>query len=223
MPRITKISSQKRKRRVNVFLDEKFAFGLDLETLAKHNLQVDQEVSQGEIEEILKEGEFQKVYDKTLNFLSFRPRSEKEIRDYLEKKKVGGEVKKMVMKKLKRLGLLDDKKFALWWIEQRASFRPSGRRLLEQELRGKGVNQKIVKEALTQISQKEGETRDAIACQFYSSFERRLALKAAGKGLSRYQKLPPLKFRQKMGAFLARRGFSWEVIKEVIDEILKKE
>ena len=190
MPQITKISPQKRKKRVQV----------------------------------LKEGEFQKIYDKVLRFLSFRPRSEKEIKDYLAKKGVGGQIKKMVIKKLKRVKLLDDKKFAWWWIEQREGFRPSGRRLLEQELRKKGVGRETVEEILTNFFQKEKEkeTWDTIAPRFYSSFEYKLALKAAKKKLSRYQKLPPFKFRQKMGAFLSRRGFSWEVIKGVVDEILKK-
>lgn len=208
MPQITKISPQKRRKRVNIFIDEKFAFGLDLETLAKYNLQINQEISQKKIEEIIKEEELLKVYDKALRFLSFRPRSEKEVKDYLRKKNIGEETQKMVIGKLKKTKLLDDEQFAVWWIEQRTTFRPSGKRLLEYELRKKGISKEIIEE---------------IAPQFSSSFEFEGALKAARKKLSSYQKLPSLEFRQKMTAFLARRGFSWEVIKEVIDEVLKKE
>jgi len=228
MPQITKISPQKRKKRVNLFIDEKFAFGLDLETLAKYNLRVDQEISQKKIEEIIKKEEFLKTYDKALRFLSFRPRSEKEVKDYLKKKKTGEETQKMVLKKLKKTGFLDDKEFALWWLEQRMIFKPSGKRLLKYELRKKGVNEEIIDgvledRVLEEIFEKEGETQGVIASQVYPSFEFKMALKAAKKKFSFYQKLPHLEFRQKMTAFLARRGFSWEVMKEVIDEVLKKE
>jgi len=209
MPQITKISPQKKRKRVNIFIDEKFAFGLDLETLSKYNLQVDQEISQKEIKEIIKEEELLKVYDKALRFLSFRPRSEKEIKDYLKKKKIGEETQKMVLKKLKKANFLDDREFTLWWIEQRMTFRPSGKRLLEYELRKKGVDKEIIEESF--------------APRLYPSFEFKMALKAAKKKLSSYQKLPSLELRKKMTAFLARRGFSWEVIKEVVDEDLKKE
>lgn len=209
MPQITKISPQKRKKRVNIFIDEKFAFGIDLETFAKYSLRVDQELSQEEIEKIIKEGELQRVYDKALKFLSFRPRSEKEVDDYLNKKKVGEQTKKMVIEKLKKAKLLDDRQFALWWFDQRITFRPSGRRLLEYELAKKGIDQETLNRLL--------ETR------LTDDLEFKLAKEAAQKKLAAYQKLSPLEFHQKMTAFLARRGFSWEVIKEVIDGFFKKE
>lgn len=205
MPCITKISSQKRRKKVNVFLNEKFAFSVDLETLVKYNLQVGQTLSQEEIEEIIKEGEFQKVYDRVLKFLSYRPRSEKEVGDYLFKKGVGGETKKLVIEKLKKQNLLDDQEFALWWIDQRITFKLSGERLLRSELIKKGIGKEIIDEVL--------------AKKMSESLERKLALKAAQKKLATYQKLPPLEFRQKMSAFLARRGFSWEIIKEIINQL----
>lgn len=206
MPQITKISPQKRKKRVNIFLDEKFAFGVDLEILAKYNLQVGQKLSQKEIEIIIKEEEFQKIYDRALNFLSYRPRSEKEVKDYLNKKRVGKETQKLVIEKLKKTKLLDDKEFTRWWFDQRTTFKPSGRWLLVAELRKKGIDKKIINQVL--------------ANKLSGSLEKKLALKAACKKLSSYQKLPRLEFKQKMSAFLARRGFSWEVIKEVVEKLI---
>lgn len=208
MPYITKLSPQKRKKRVNVFIDQEFAFGVDLETLAKFNLQVGQEISEQRIEKIIKEGEFQKVYDKTLRFFSFRPRSEKEVKDWLAKKKIGVLVKKLVIKRLKKVKLLDDRKFALWWIDQRVAFKPKGRKLLEEELRKKGVSKEIIEQIL------ETKITDGL--------ELKLALKLVKKKLPSYQKMPYLKFRQKIADFLVQRGFSWEIIKKVIDEVLKK-
>lgn len=208
MPQITKISSQKRKKRVNVFLDGEFAFGLDVEALVKYNLKVGGRLSQTKIEKILKEGEFQKAYDQTLKFLSFRPRSEKEIQAYLTKKKVGPETKKMVISKLKQTKLLDDKEFALWWVEQRITFRPKGKIVLESELREKGIDREIIDSVLEK--------------KLSDSFEEKLALRAAQKKMAVWQKLPPLKFHQKITAFLTRRGFSWKVIKKVVRELNTK-
>ena len=227
MPRITKISPQKRRQRVNIFLDEKFAFGLDLETFSKYDLRVDQEISQKKIEEIIKEEEFLKVYDKILRFLSFRPRSKKEVKDYFYKKSVGDETQKMIIKKLERLKFLDDKQFALWWVEQRITFRPSGKRFLEYELRKKGINKEIIDEVLKDkilkgFFQKEEETQEANVGRVDTSFDFEMALRAAQKKLRIYEKLSSFEFRKKMTAFLTRRGFSWEVIKEVIKNLSKK-
>lgn len=86
MPIITKLKAQKNKNRVNLFLDNKFAFGLSLNEVVKLGLAVGQELSQKEIEKIAFSSQLEKLYNKTLNLLSYRPRSEKEIRNYLRKK-----------------------------------------------------------------------------------------------------------------------------------------
>ena len=86
MPAITSVEPQKKKERFNIFVDGKFRFGLDAETLVKSGLKVGQEISEKEIEKLVLENEVRKLMDKALRFLSFRPRSESEVRQYLRKK-----------------------------------------------------------------------------------------------------------------------------------------
>ena len=86
MPLITAIKAQKKKERYNVFLDGEFGFGIDAEALLKEKLAVGRELKDQEIKGLRDQAEFNKSYEKALNFLSYRPRSEREVRDYLEKK-----------------------------------------------------------------------------------------------------------------------------------------
>lgn len=205
MPQITDIKPQKRKQRFNVYVDGKFSFGLDADTLVKSGLKINQEISQEEIEKLVKENEFVKVYDRVLKFFSYRPRSEKELEDWFRRKQVGEETQKLIKQKLSQLGYLNDEEFAKWWIEQRTTFRPAGARLLAMELRQKGVPQDLIARLLN--------------CYIAKDSERELAKKVVEKKLKTFKNLPPLELKQKLAASLARRGFSWETIKEVISEI----
>ncbi|MFH1841099.1 MAG: regulatory protein RecX [Candidatus Shapirobacteria bacterium] len=124
-------------------------------------------------------------WEKVTRFLSFRPRSEKEVADYLVRKKIP---LGPIIKKLKRLKLLDDREFARWFLEQRASFKPKGKMALKQELYQKGIARELVEELLAEVDE--------------ASEARKIMEK---------KKLLP----EKMMALLARRGFSWETIKDV--------
>lgn len=208
MPQITDIRPQKRKLRFNIYLDGKFSFGLDAETLVKSGLKIDQHLSPEEIEKLIKENEFSKFYNLILRFLSVRPRSEKELKDWFTRKEVGEEVRKMVWKKLQNLGYINDEEFAKWWIEQRQTFRPTGFRRLALELRQKGISNDIVESIKYKVARKD---------------ELVLAKTAVEKKLRLWENLPPEKFRQKLTSFLARRGFSWETISEIINKFHKTE
>jgi len=175
MAEITKIKPQKNKKRVNIYLGGKFAFGLDADNFLKAGLKVGQELSEKQVEDLVFKNEFQKLLNKVYRILSLRPRSEKEIKDYLIKKKA------------------------------RLTFRPRGKFGLRMELKQKGVNKKIIDKVIEQLVD-----------------ELPLARKVVQKKLKTYKNLPREDFYQKMSAFLARRGFSWPVIKQVVDELLKK-
>ncbi|MGD8744262.1 MAG: hypothetical protein PVJ52_01540, partial [Candidatus Woesebacteria bacterium] len=124
MPVVTKVEPQKNKKRVNVYLDGKFGFGLDLETFSKLKLKVEDELSETRVEKIVKEAEFQKMLDKLLKFVSLRPRSEKEIERWFKKHRVHHSLREELFNRLKKLDLVDDEKFARWWIDQRLQFKP---------------------------------------------------------------------------------------------------
>lgn len=209
MPIITAIKFQKsarrRKQRVNIFLDGQFAFALEAERLIKAKLKVGQKLTPATVKALKKQDRKDKLYDQVLKFLSYRPRSEKEIRDYLKKKAAKPKTAAKIVKKLKKIALLDDRAFAAWWVEQRSRFRPKGKQALRLELWQKGVDGEIIENSL-----------------FSDAKELKLARKASRKKTKTYQKLNPFEQRQKMTAFLARRGFSWPIIKMTLEELKKK-
>jgi len=223
MPEVTAIEPQKKKPdRFNIFVDGEFRFGLDAETLVKSGLKIGQEISRKKIEKLVFENEIKKLMEKALRFLSFRPRSEREVRDHLRKKfpisidsrncrlrtfKFQISVSQIVdnvLDRLKHLGYVDDLEFARWWIEQRQTHSPRGARLIRSELFQKGVAQEIIDKVLPE--DEEGEVEQA--------------LKTAQKKLRSYQKLDPREFKQKMGQYLARKGFDWEVVRETLNRLV---
>lgn len=203
---ITALEPQKRKKnRLNIFVDGEFAVGLSRDIVFKESLEVGEEISPQKLEQLIKENELDKILVKVYRFLSYRPRSEKEIRDYLAKKKTSPLLTSLVIRTLEEQKYLDDREFTQWWVDQRIKFRPVGERVLKAELSQKGISKEIVEEV--------------VSCQLSVTSSRDLALKAAKKKLHRCKGLDQTEFRRKMGAFLARRGFDWETIREVTEKI----
>lgn len=204
---------KKKPDRFNIFVDGKFAFGLDAETLVKSGLKVGQEISEEEIEKLVFENETNKLMEKALRFLSFRPRSEREIRDHLRKKiptshlpshTSSDNIINDVLDRLKHLDYVDDLEFAHWWVEQRQTHKPRGARLIRSELYQKGIAKEIIDQVLPE--DEEGEVERA--------------LQTARKKFRSYRNLKPREFKQKMGQYLARRGFDWETIKETLNRLV---
>lgn len=160
----------------------------------------------------------EKLYIRALRFLTSRPRSEKEVREYLlklQKNVEREEVEKTkladtVIVELRKQKYVDDVKFATWWIEQRSRFRPKGRFLITLELSQKGVSKGTVEEAYATLSPEEKVS------------EGDLAKKVALKRLDRLEGLSFEEKYQKLSGFLARRGFSGEVVKTCVDQLLRK-
>jgi len=190
--KITKLEYQKKDpNRVNIYVDEKFAVGISVDGVLKLGLFKNQEISTDFLNQIISQSNFGKGLNLALNFLSFRPRSEFEIRQHLKRKKID-EIEKIIIK-LKEIGQVDDKAFTDWFVEQRKTFRPKGRRALEFELAKKGVKTKIE-----------------------NINERELALKAFKK----YHGKDDLTKKQR---YLASRGFGWDVIEEVLKKGYNKD
>jgi regulatory protein len=202
MPIVTSIKPQKNKKRVNVYLDGKFSFGLGLETYMKSGLKVGNEISEEEVKKLLKGNEFNTTYEKLLRFATLRPRSRKEVGTWFKKHKVHLSLQKDLVKKLEHLELLDDGKFAKWWVEQRLQFRKKSKRELVLELRSKGIDKNTIADVLSETEFDEYKTaKDLLEKKKY-----------------RWEKFDDRKKRQKMTEYLARRGFSWDVIKSVVKE-----
>jgi len=198
--KITALKAQKRNsQRINVYLDDEFAFGLSRYAAAW--LQLGQELSPEKIKELQDVDAQEVAYQRALNFISYRPRSEAEVRKNLMKHDTPEEVIPEVLDRLRRIGLVDDVQFAQTWVENRSTFRPRGRRALVAELRQKGIGDEAIDEVLFDLD------------------EDSLAYQAALKQSRKYKGLDWQNFRQKMSAFLARRGFNYGVAKPVIEQV----
>ncbi|MCP4539264.1 MAG: hypothetical protein GY832_19180 [Chloroflexi bacterium] len=201
--KITALRYQKRnKERVNVYIDERFVFGLAAIEAAR--LKVGQMLSDDEIAQLQVRDQVERAYERALNFLSYRPRSEIEVRRNLRKKDIMDEVMEMVVERLTRAGLLDDREFARFWVDNRMQFNPRGERALRYELQRKGISDSIIANALADL---DVETA---------------ARQVVEKGAQRFMHLEPRDFRRKLGAYMARRGFSYAVIGPLVDELLER-
>lgn len=200
-PTITAIEPQKKNpNRVNIYLDGEFAFGLARLTAAW--LRVGQVLSEEKIVALKAEDARETVYQKALHFLSFRPRSVQEVRQNLQKQGVAAALIEETLARLQRAGLLDDRAFARAWVENRAHFRPRAPILLRLELQRKGIAEEIIQTVLQEMTDAEA-----------------LALEAARRQARRWHGLSRQDFWRKMGGFLARRGFSYEIIPSVCAQV----
>ena len=193
---VTAIEPQQRRggKRVNVFVDGRYAFSLaeDLVDLVR----VGQPISELKTAELLLKDEQARAFEAAAVFLSYRPRSEREVRDRLRKKDFPEPVIEATVERLKHLRLLDDEEFARYWIEQRQTHRPRGARLLRLELRQKGIAADTTTEAV-ETSAEEEDPVDA-------------ACRAAERKAHSLRNLDDREFAQKLSQFLVRRGFDYE-------------
>lgn len=201
MPKITRIKQQKNENRANVYLDGRFAFGVTIAELLKNGLNVGIELDNGQIEKIKKTDQKEKVYGNVVRFAMMRPRSEKEIRQWFKRKETDKDTEEEVFNRLKRLDLVDDGKFAAWWVEQRTTFRQKSKRVIGMELKFKGITDEIIEEVLEPMNADQ---------------EEELARKIVEKKLRTLGNLSQEKKREKLINSLARRGFSWDIIKKAV-------
>ncbi len=150
--------------------------------------------------------EFEKFYNTALRFLSYRPRSEKEVRDALQKKKASIEVIEKIISRLKEHKFLNDADFVQWWVESRTRFKPRGIKLIILELKQKGISEDLINSII----------HDSL---FMIQSDLEQAKKLAEKKIEKYKGLTKNELYQKLGGFLARRGFNYETVKKVIDEV----
>lgn len=202
MPTVTDIRPQKNGKRVNVYLDGKFAFGIDLVNLISAKVKINSEFTQEEIDAIVRKAELQKVGDRLVEYATLRPRSDKEIKDYLRRKKVPEVLYEALNARLKRIGVEGDLEFARWWVGQRMEFRAKSKRELVSELRKKGISAGIISEVLSEVDLDEAGS----------------AQKLVDKVSYRWQNLPPRERKRKIAEYLARKGYPWEIIEKIASE-----
>jgi regulatory protein len=160
---------------------------------------------------------YEKLMNASLNYVSYRPRSRKEVDAFILKtlarwKTEGAFIVEKVIARLVELGYVDDMKFAMWWITQRSSHRPKGLRALQFELQSKGIAASVTAAAFAEVQSQEGAE---------SEFD--LAKKAIQKKIDQLGRLPIIEQKKKIYSYLATRGFGGNIIAKIIDELTKKE
>ena len=153
--------------------------------------------------------DFEKFYKAAVLFLSFRPRSEKELRDYLVKKKCDDLISERIIQSLKRDKFINDQEFIRWWVEQRTILKPKASRVIKYELKQKGINRELIESFFE---------NDQVSPSDFDN-----AVKLAEKKLRTiHDQTDRRKVQEKLGRFLASKGFDWDTIKAAIDRSLAK-
>ena len=208
---ISRVVAQSKTRRhlgarVNVFIDEKFSFALSADLAFKHGLRPKMAIDAAFLAELLREDGEAKALTTALNFIGYRPRSESEIRARLERDQWSEIVIAAVVAKLRANKMLDDAQFAAEWVASRSRSKPRGGRLLQQELRHKGVDKEQIQAALPDAGE---EIENAIAA--LQKIERKLE---KWEGRERTQKAIEM---------MARRGFGYSTVKSALQRIEEEE
>lgn len=212
--KITGLSSQQKDpNRLNILVDGKFRFSLDISQVTDLGIRVGKEFTEEELDEFEVESQFGKLYGRALEYCIMRPHSAREVRDYLYRKtrttrvrnKRTGEIKdrpgasveltSRVFDRLLDKGYIDDAKFTRWWVENRNQRKGTSRRKLQAELAAKGVASGIIEDALISTDRNDG---DELA-------------KIVAKKRARYPD------NQKFMQYLARQGFSYDDIKSALE------
>jgi regulatory protein len=196
---VTALKAQRAKDRVNVYLDGEFAFGLAL--IHALWLKIGQKLSDEDIAQLKAADTLEKAQQRAVNFIAYRPRTEREVRQRLKKAGANDETIGDVLARLKSAGLLDDEAFGRAWVESRVRANPRSRRMLAWELRQKGVGEEEVQAALAGVDDEEN------------------AWRAAQKRWPRLKSLEPRERRRKLMEFLARNGFDFQTIEIVMAKI----
>lgn len=193
-------------QRVNVFIDGEFALGVSLNTITQERLYIGRQLDEADYARIEQAERADKAFQAALRFLESRPRSAAEVRERLGRKSFEPREIDAAIARLGALGLIDDATFARFWVENRQACRPRGSSALREELRRKGIAPDVVASVLSDAALTGDEAGRA----------RELARAA----LRKYAGAPDrATFARRLGGYLQRRGFSFEVIRPIIEQL----
>lgn len=203
---ITRIENQKRNlNRVNIYIDNKFAFGLTDDIRYKYDLHTNKEIDNDFVEDILKAEEERKVINAALNILSYRQRSIKELREKLREKGYDNLFIEKAIDYCKEQNYLNDEEFSISYIKDKQYLNKLGSKRIKYELINKGVSKDIIEEVL----------------QVNPEYEFNIALDLANKKMSSYKNDDRNSIYRKLGGFLQRKGYPFDIIKKVLDQVLE--
>jgi len=198
--RVTAIKAQiKNVERVSIHVDGKYAFSLTQSQLLEHKLFVGKELSESDVNDLKAASDYGKLLERVMNYVMIRPRSIREVRDYLWRKKADPEMAESILQRFITKGYLNDASFAQSWARARQLTKPVSKRRLVAELQQKGVPSDDIQKAL-------GETE-------YDELEALREIITKKRKQARYHD------EQKLMQYLARQGFSYDSIKNTLAEM----
>ncbi|MBN2256755.1 MAG: RecX family transcriptional regulator [Anaerolineaceae bacterium] len=198
---ITALEPQKhRTNRVNVHLDGAYAFSLAC--IVSAWLSVGRELSDTEIDNLLRDDSFEEATQAAMRFINYKPRTAAEVRKRLVEHKIPEAAIEHTLTRLTQTGLINDDKYARDWVESRQASHPRSARMIAFELRRKGIGRLEIETAMSE------------ACD-----DDQQAYQLASQKISRYEGLEYPEFREKLGSLLARRGFSYEVATRTVNRL----
>lgn len=187
-----------RRKRLSIHLSDGQVISLTPEIAARFHITPGRSLTGDRVETLAAAQDREDALATALRLVAFRPRSEKEMRQALGRRRVSPELREEIVSRLRELGLLDDRAFAASFVDSRDRSSPRGPRLLAQELRQKGLSREIASESVASID-------DADA-----------AYRAAQRGAGAMAMLPYPNFERRLGNFLLRRGFSYETTRATV-------
>jgi regulatory protein len=201
---ITAIVRQKRRPRVDVFVDRRLALSLSVPLALQAGLKHGDTVTPERLEELRQADERLQARDAALRLLAYRPRSEAELRSRLARRGLPPVVVQETVEHLREQGLLNDEAFARYWVDARQQSSPRGRGLLRRELLAKGIAAETAAQAAATVAEEES------------------ARGAAEKKARSLRNLDYPTFRRRLGQFLLRRGFPYETARLLVDELWRE-
>jgi regulatory protein len=202
---ISKMSRQKNNpERYNIYLNENYAFAVDEATLIKFGLTKGKILDQFEIDEINYEDEISKAFNRGLQFLSFQMRSEYEVKKKLLDAGFGEAVVLEAIRKLEKLGFLNDETYSKALLETKKKTAKKGPRAIKQDLIKKGIDK---------------DTQTKVLDTFTYEDQLKIAMELAQKAIKANHNKTPMQIKQKVQDVLMRKGYSFSVITEILDQI----
>jgi regulatory protein len=200
MPKITRIVQQAKQRdRYSIFVDDKYSFSLSENALLASKLASGQELTQQQVDDYKQLSAEDKLFNRALRYVAMRPRTVWEMQTYLERKGSPAPQTAQITNKLIDLALLDDEKYALAFVRDRALLRPTSVRKMIAELRKRRVPEEVI-----QLTVQGESTDEQTALR---------AVIAKAKRQAKYRN-----DEQKLMQYLARQGFNYGDIKAAIDQ-----
>ncbi|MFC1981343.1 regulatory protein RecX [Chloroflexota bacterium] len=202
MSKVTDLRTGKRRgKQVNIFLDGKFAFSLQAEVAAEEDLRIGQQLSADQIAALARSDQFHRCLHAANRYLSYRPRSEAEVKNQLHRHGFDDDSIEAALAKLREQGLVGDVAFAQFWKDSRESFSPRSQWLTSLELKRKGVVDEVIDQVVGVMDDVDSAYRAALS-------------KAHRLSQSDYQA-----FRRRLGDYLRRRGFSYGVVNHTLERV----